>query len=163
MNTQTTALSKLTVIAINEENGQIISHHVKAATSYAAFATVAAMDERLTLVTVLPGWLHEGTDIDFPGSTVVEGTTILEQPEVFGPPTIEVTADTIENVLSEYSLRITDTQGKSFATMAAELVDEVNKRAAIAVALEKDSLADMQQALFDNLHAQLVTQGVIEF
>lgn len=163
MTTSAIALLKFTVLALNENNGQIISHHVKAATAQNAFATAAAMDDALTFVATLPGWLTEDGSIEYPGSALVGAGTILEQPEVFGAPTLEVTADTIENVLSEYSLRVTDTQGKSFATMAAELVDEVNKCEAIRAAMDCDTVAAMNQALFDHLKDQLVNLGVLEF
>jgi len=74
-----------------------------------------------------------------------------------------VTADDIENVLKQYSLRVTDTQGKSFETMAAELVDQLDL-APVVEAASNASTPDAQgQAVFNALHQVLVKEGVIEF
>jgi len=74
-----------------------------------------------------------------------------------------VTADDIEHVLQEYSLRVLDTQGKSFETMAAELVDELDLSSVIQAAAAADTLTAKQQAVFDALHTLLVKEGVIDF
>ncbi len=74
-----------------------------------------------------------------------------------------VTADDIENVLRAYSLRVTDTQGKSFETMAAELVDELDTTTVVEAAAKSDTPESQGKAVFDALHQLLVKEGVIEF
>jgi hypothetical protein len=78
-------------------------------------------------------------------------------------PAPVVTAGDIQNVLEQYSLRVTDTQGKSFETMAAELVDTLDLASVIAAADTGDTPVAKQQAVFDALHQLLVKEGVIEF
>lgn len=78
-------------------------------------------------------------------------------------PAPAVTADDIQSVLEEYSLRVTDTQGKSFETMAAELVDTLDLSTVIEAAKTGDTPAAKKQATFDALHILLVKEGVIEF
>lgn len=74
-----------------------------------------------------------------------------------------VTAGDIQHVLEQYSLRVTDTQGKSFETMAAEMVDTLDLTTIAAAAATADSPAAKRQAVFDSLHQLLVKEGVIEF
>jgi hypothetical protein len=74
-----------------------------------------------------------------------------------------VTADDIENVLKQYSLRVTDTQGKSFETMAAELVDELDQAPVVEAAAKAATPEARDQAVFNALHQLLVKEGVIEF
>ena len=78
-------------------------------------------------------------------------------------PAPVVTADDIQSVLEEYSLRVTDTRGKSFETMAAELVDTLDLTSVIAAAATGDTPIAKEQAVFDALHQLLVKEGVIEF
>ena len=48
----------------------------------------------------------------------------------------QITSDDVENVLRDYSLRVTNTNGQSFEHMAEELIDELDheriERAALA-------------------------------
>lgn len=74
-----------------------------------------------------------------------------------------VTAGDIENVLSQYSLRVTDTQGKSFETMSAELVDQLDLTSVVAAAETGATTEAREQAVFNALHQVLVKEGVIEF
>jgi hypothetical protein len=82
---------------------------------------------------------------------------------VFGVSPYQVTAADVLTVLEEYSLRITDTQGKSFATMADELIDEINQAEVMTAALAEPDVSAMQQAAFNAIFKQLVVLGVLEF
>lgn len=74
-----------------------------------------------------------------------------------------VTANDIENVLQQYSLRVSDTQGKSFETMAAELVDALDMTTVVEAASNADTEGTKGQAVFNALHTLLVKEGIIEF
>jgi hypothetical protein len=74
-----------------------------------------------------------------------------------------VTADDVENVLREHSLRVTDTKGKSFETMSAELVDELDMTTVVEAASLANTVNAREQAVFNALHALLVKDGVLEF
>jgi flagellar hook-basal body complex protein FliE len=74
-----------------------------------------------------------------------------------------VTANDIENVLQQYSLRVSDTQGKSFETMAAELVDELDLTPVVEAASKADTTDAQGQAVFNALHQLLVKEGILEF
>lgn len=161
--TTTNVLQKFTVIGFIEESGQVISHLLYAQDGQSAFSAAAAANDQLILVASLPGWLQEGTDVTYPGSGTVDASVVLEQPEVFGVSPYQVTAADVLTVLEEYSLRITDTQGKSFATMADELIDEINQAEVMTAALAEPDVSAMQQAAFNAIFKQLVVLGVLEF
>lgn len=76
----------------------------------------------------------------------------------------EVTAKDIQDVLEAYSLRVSDTQGKSFETMANELEGEIDLEevAKVALATPGNKIAQ-SQAAFNEIHRILVEMGVIEF
>jgi hypothetical protein len=74
-----------------------------------------------------------------------------------------VTADDVENVLREHSLRVIDTKGKSFETMSAELVDELDMTTVVVAASLANTVNAREQAVFNALHALLVKDGVLEF
>ena len=76
----------------------------------------------------------------------------------------QVTVDDIENVLHDYSLRVTDTQGKSFETMAAELIDEIDHDRIEKAALKSGCDLDEQTTgANDEIKKILVELGVLEF
>lgn len=76
----------------------------------------------------------------------------------------QVTEDDIENVLREYSLRVTDTQGKSFETMAAELLGKIDCARVEKAALDGATTLEAQaQIAFDEIKDILVELGVLEF
>lgn len=76
----------------------------------------------------------------------------------------QVTVSDIENVLQMYSLRVTDTQGKSFETMAAELIDEIDHDRVEAAALASGcDLDDQTQGAYDEIQMILVELGVLDF
>jgi hypothetical protein len=78
---------KFTVIACDEQSGQIVCHHVMATDGMNAFACVATANQgkSLSLVVSMPGWLEENEKgLTFPGEGLVSVETVLEQPEVFG-------------------------------------------------------------------------------
>lgn len=76
----------------------------------------------------------------------------------------EISADDIENVLQQYSLRVTDTQGKSFATMAAELIDEIDEARVEEAALKSGDELDAQTTgAYDEIKKILIELGVLEF
>ncbi len=81
-----------------------------------------------------------------------------------GCTAFQVTEEDIENVLQQYSLRVTDTQGKSFETMAAELIDEIDHGRIEKAALKSGTELDVQtQGAFDEIKQILVELGVLEF
>lgn len=70
----------------------------------------------------------------------------------------------IENVLQAHSLRVTNTRGLSFASMAAELLPDIDAERVAEAALEGgDELDEQTSAAYEEIHAILVEQGVIEF
>jgi len=75
-------LFKYTVIGIEREGGQIISHFVRAESSSEAFKIVAKVSD-LDMVAAIDGFINEGAGIDFAGTAVVDSETILEQDDVF--------------------------------------------------------------------------------
>jgi len=158
-----TTLQKFTVIAITEDNGQILSFHVHAEDKMSAFSAAAAANNNITLIASLPGWLKKDADVAYAGSALVDASVALEQPEVFGTSPYTLTAGDVQSVLEAYSLRVTDTQGKSFETMADELIDELDYQHIMETALGMGTPHEMQQAAFNEIHKALVKQGVIEF
>lgn len=80
--------------------------------------------------------------------------------EQVGEKVFQVAAADIEHVLRSYSLRVFNTQGKSFEAMAAELVDSIDQNR-IAIALKKAETP--KQAVFDEIKNILVETGVLEF
>jgi len=76
----------------------------------------------------------------------------------------QITEDDIENVLQDYSLRVTDTQGKSFETMATELIGEIDHARVEKAALDSGCDLDVQTtAAYDEIKKILVEIGVLEF
>lgn len=76
----------------------------------------------------------------------------------------QVTEEDIENVLRNYSLRVADTQGKSFETMAEELIDEIDcARVEKAALMSGCDLNDQTQGAYDEIKKILVELGVLEF
>jgi hypothetical protein len=76
----------------------------------------------------------------------------------------QITADDVENVLHAYSLRVTNTHGKSFETMAAELVDEIDHDRVEKAALNSGcDLEEQTTGAYDEIKKILVELGVLEF
>lgn len=76
----------------------------------------------------------------------------------------QITEIDIENVLRNYSLRVADTQGKSFETMAAELIDEIDCERVEKAALKAGCDLDEQtQGAHDEIKKILVELGILEF
>jgi hypothetical protein len=70
----------------------------------------------------------------------------------------------IENVLHSYSMRVTDTQGKSFQKMAGELIDEIDHARIEKAALNSGCGLDAQtNAAYEEIKQWLVELGVLEF
>lgn len=163
-------MQKFTVISINERACQVVSYHVLAETPLSAFSTAAAMCKDLIIVTAMPGWQEENTGVFFPGEGSVDSGVALGQPEVFGVPTCQVTEAEIAEVLRAYSLRVSNTQGDTFEEMAEDLIDDLDALDAcdiISTAFRKvpadaDAVA-CKKAVFDEIHAALVKEGIIEF
>lgn len=76
----------------------------------------------------------------------------------------QITSDDVENVLRDYSLRVTNTNGKSFEQMAEELIDELDheriERAALAASTDLD---EQTTASYEAIKNNLVELGVLEF
>lgn len=160
-------MKKFTVIAIDDATGQIVSHSVFAEDPLNAFSSAAAMNSNLTLVMALPGWQEEDKDTFFPGTAPVNSQTALDQPEVFGSPLCSVTVTEVVEVLRAYSLRVSNTQGKSFEEMAEEVFEELDVEDIISTAFENlsegDAAVECKTAAFDLIHAALVSKGILEF
>jgi hypothetical protein len=76
----------------------------------------------------------------------------------------QVTEEDIENVLRNYSLRVMDTQGQSFETMAAELINEIDCGRVEKAALASGGDLDVQtQGAYDEIKNILVEIGVLDF
>lgn len=76
----------------------------------------------------------------------------------------EVTASDIQIVLEAYCLRVTNTQGKSFETMASELIYELDEGRIEGVVRDAGSSYKAQtQAAFDEIKSALVEMNVLEF
>ena len=75
-----------------------------------------------------------------------------------------VSEDDVEAVLQEYWMRVIDTRGKSFETMAEELIDEIDQDRVEKAALRAGcDLDDQAKAAFDEIKAILFEQGILEF
>ncbi|KSQ21693.1 hypothetical protein APB26_32450 [Pseudomonas aeruginosa] len=160
-------MQKFNVIAIDETTGKIVLVNVAATSPENAFASAAAINFNLKMIVAAREGLIDDDDIVFPGESIVDAATVLEQPEVFGPPALIVTADTIAEVLRSYSLRVSNSNGQRFEDMATTLVDEIDVGEILQAAhASLDTGADRierEQALYNSLHAALVKQGTIEF
>ncbi len=76
----------------------------------------------------------------------------------------QMSAHDIESVLWDYTLRVTNTAGKSFVTMSEELVDEIDRdRVENAALAAGDDRNQQILAAHKMIHRILVEQGVIEF
>ncbi len=72
-------LHDFTVIAVVDETGQTVVHHVRAIDISGAFTAVAEIDPSLSMVVALPKQQCEGKELFFPGEGLVDGETILNQ------------------------------------------------------------------------------------
>lgn len=76
----------------------------------------------------------------------------------------QITEEDIENVLRGYALRVTNTQGKSFETMASELINEIDHARVEKAALNSGCDLDVQTiGAYDEIKQILVEIGVLEF
>lgn len=76
-------MNKFTVIAVDEQTGQITSDFVEAHNRTHAFYVAAEERPSLTFVVALDGHVMEGNGLDFPGQCMVDAETVLEQTDVF--------------------------------------------------------------------------------
>lgn len=75
----------------------------------------------------------------------------------------QITEDDIENVLRSYSLRVTNTDGKSFTQMAEDLLVEIDADRVEKAALNaSNDLEGQAQGAFDEIKDILVEMGVLE-
>ncbi|MGI0646823.1 hypothetical protein ACRCPS_17560 [Pseudomonas aeruginosa] len=160
-------MQKFTVIATDESTGKTAAFHVLGESGLNAFAAAAAISDSLEMVVALPGWLQDGVQLHFPGEGTVDSGSVTDQSETYGAAPCSLDANLVVEVLRAYSLRVSDTNGESFESMAAELVGELDKALLIEKAYEmapEDADSDAcEQALFDLVHQALVDKGVIEF
>lgn len=76
----------------------------------------------------------------------------------------QVTEEDIQNVLEDYSLRVADTKGKSFETMSAELIGEIDHARIEKAALNSGcDLAEQTRGANAEIKDMLVELGVLEF
>lgn len=160
-------MQKFNVVAIEETTGKIVVVNVAATSPENAFTSAAAINCNLNMVVVAREGLLDDDAISFPGESIVDAATVLEQPDVFGRPSLTVTAEAITEVLRGYSLRVANTNGQRFEDMAATLVEELDageilQSAHASLDTEADRI-EHEQALFNSIHAALVKQGTIEF
>lgn len=84
---KTGELKDFTVIGIVSDSGQIVADYVSAIDGMNAFAQAAQVRGSVEFVVAVPGHLSDGKDeIHYPGDSVVDVETVLEQPDVFGVP-----------------------------------------------------------------------------
>lgn len=77
-------LQNYTVLGIIEQSGQTVALHVQASGSHAAFTAAARINPALQMVVALPEWQSDGDQLTFPGEGLVDGETVLSQPDVYG-------------------------------------------------------------------------------
>lgn len=77
-------LKPFTVLGFNGSTGQIFAHHIDAIDGCHAFAIIASKYQNAEFVAAVEGHLAEATGLTFPGESVVDAETVIEQPEVFG-------------------------------------------------------------------------------
>ena len=95
-----------TVIGVHSGNGQIVCHQVFANDGLHAFAVVACtVGSDLEMVVALNGHQNEGVSLTFPGNSLVDCETILEQRDVFGDPAV-TTVDEPESEGMEIIVRV---------------------------------------------------------
>lgn len=94
----------------------------------------------------------------------LKNTLRYEETKMQNCTAFQITDEDILNVLHEYSMRVLNTQGQSFETMASELIEEIDhariERAALASGCELDQ---QSQGAFDEIHTILVELGVMDF
>lgn len=98
---------KFSVIGYYGSTGQIFCHHVDAKDGSHAFAVVATEYDDAEFVVALPGHLVEGNQVIYPGESVVDATTVLDQPEVFGSTT-DAVPDYLVSLVKEFPGFLTD-------------------------------------------------------
>lgn len=144
--------SEFTVIAFHPDNGQIVSHHVNAADGLNAFAALASNpgNAELEMVVAIPGHLTED-DLDFPGESLVDAGTVLDQPDVYGKPPTQVSPTSADAIPHAEPLSSAEGQ-KRFDKLAAhdratrfmaELLGSVETLSAIAETHGVQTLADL--------------------
>lgn len=70
----------------------------------------------------------------------------------------------VQNVLEQYSLRVTNTEGKSFETMACELINEIDMKRVATAVLDGENDINLQTiAAQEEIKKQLVNMGVLDF
>lgn len=77
-----------TVIGHHASSRELFVEYVNASDALNAFATAAAMHPGAEFSVAIAGHLEEGKEICFPGESLVDSETILEQEDVFGVPQI---------------------------------------------------------------------------
>lgn len=75
-----------------------------------------------------------------------------------------ITETDIENVLRDYSMRVTDTKGLSFEAMAAELITEIDHDRVAAAALKAGcDMEEQTKGAYQEIRRILVELDVLEF
>lgn len=97
-------------------------------------------------------------------SELKECSSLYEETKMQNCTAFQITDEDILNVLHQYSMRVTNTRGQSFETMASELIEEIDhariEKAALASGCELDQ---QTQGAFDEIKNILVEIGVLEF
>ncbi len=77
-------MQQYTVCGYYDESGQIFCHHVYALNDCQATVAVATDHDDAVFTNIISGHVSEGDGIFFPGDSVVDASTVLCQPDVFG-------------------------------------------------------------------------------
>lgn len=77
--------------------------------------------------------------------------------------TFKLAEDHIESVLRDYSLRVANTNGESFADMAGELIHLIDAERVERVANAYEAPIEQAQAALEEIKDLLVEHGVLEF
>lgn len=97
-------------------------------------------------------------------SELRECSTLYEDTKMQNCTAFQITEEDIANVLHQHSMRVMNTRGESFETMASALIEEIDhariEKAALASGCELDH---QTQGAFDEIKNILVEIGVLEF
>lgn len=154
--------TKFTVIGSDLHSREIKCYHVRAHDEFGAFASAAAAHCLLEMVVALPGWLMEDV-LTFPGESIVDGETVLDQPEVFGEPFYDVAVSDVEAVLVADAELVTDWKGLDASALAGQLLPQMDRARVNFAAMAVDPLPIGPLDGSDEIRAILREMGVLKF
>lgn len=154
---------KFTVIGVDEVTFHVTADHVWAHSPGSALINAAEIrkDQSVDLLAAVPGWYNEGIDTAFLHGQAFSGVEELRARH--GQPLFELTPEKIRAVLSAYALRVTDTQGRSFAQMSVDLLDDLDRCEIVSAAMQAPHPELIEQHGCNAIKDALVRKGVLEF